>query len=274
MDKINQAYFTTGEFAKLCNVSKHVLFHYDKVGVFSPAITEENGYRYYSFTQLEMFGVIMALKELDMPLKEIKNYLDRRSPEEFLKLLKQETILLDQKINQFKQLKQLMKLKEELVRSTMQVDVNQMYMENLPDEFFVVTKCKPWTADKTSAICIAEHVNFCEENNIYSPYSIGAMVLLDEIEKKNYTAYSYYYTQLLKRRKGEGSFCKKAGRYLSAYHNSGYEELWKTYEKMLEYAKFHNFYLEGYFFEGVLFDDFVVKGYENYVLKLSIKIKD
>ena len=32
--------------ARLCGVTKHTLFHYHQIGVFSPAVTGENGYRY------------------------------------------------------------------------------------------------------------------------------------------------------------------------------------------------------------------------------------
>ena len=38
-------YFNTGEFAKLCNVKKQTLFHYDDIGIFSPEIKDHNGYR-------------------------------------------------------------------------------------------------------------------------------------------------------------------------------------------------------------------------------------
>lgn len=73
------AYLTTGEFAKLAGVSKHTLFHYDKIGLLSPEIKlSENQYRYYSISQLELLEIITLLKELDMPLSEIKSYLDNR----------------------------------------------------------------------------------------------------------------------------------------------------------------------------------------------------
>ena len=63
--------FTTGEFAALCGVTKHTLFHYDALGILSPARVGENGYRYYAPQQLEVFHVIETLRELDMPLSEI-----------------------------------------------------------------------------------------------------------------------------------------------------------------------------------------------------------
>ena len=59
-------YFTTGEFAKLVNVTKHTLFYYDEVGVFSPIIRKENDYRFYAVEQIEVFEVILTLKELGM----------------------------------------------------------------------------------------------------------------------------------------------------------------------------------------------------------------
>ena len=50
--KKSKGYFTTGEFAKLCNVKKQTLFHYDIIGILNPAITGYKGYRYYSEMQL------------------------------------------------------------------------------------------------------------------------------------------------------------------------------------------------------------------------------
>ena len=98
MNKNKQNYFTTGEFAKLVGVTKHTLFHYDKIGIFSPEIKEDNDYRYYSVFQIEVFYVISALKELDMPLKDIKAYLDKRSPKELISLLEEENKIIDEKL--------------------------------------------------------------------------------------------------------------------------------------------------------------------------------
>ena len=38
MEKQSELYFTTGEFAKILGVKKHTLFHYDEIGLFSPAV--------------------------------------------------------------------------------------------------------------------------------------------------------------------------------------------------------------------------------------------
>ena len=99
------AYLTTGEFAKLAGVSKHTLFHYDKIGLLSPEIKlSENQYRYYSISQLELLEIITLLKELDMPLSEIKSYLDNRTTSLFIELLTKEQTLIREKIQAMRQM--------------------------------------------------------------------------------------------------------------------------------------------------------------------------
>ena len=66
-----ERYITTGEFARLLGVSKHTLFYYDKIGLFSPEVKGENDYRYYSFSQVEVFEIITTLRDLEVPLSDI-----------------------------------------------------------------------------------------------------------------------------------------------------------------------------------------------------------
>lgn len=70
-------YLTTGEFARLAGVTKHTLFHYDEIGLFQPELTDTNGYRYYTVDQLDVFDIIYTLKNLGMPLGQIRDYLIR-----------------------------------------------------------------------------------------------------------------------------------------------------------------------------------------------------
>ena len=64
----------TGDFAKLCGTNKRTLIHYDEIGIFHPAYTDEKGYRYYSESQFDIFFTITWLRELGMPLKEIGHF--------------------------------------------------------------------------------------------------------------------------------------------------------------------------------------------------------
>ena len=108
MSKITKEYFTSGEFAKLCGVNKKTLFHYDNIGLFKPKKILENRYRYYSHNQFELFNVILELKRLGMPLKEIKSFIDNRNPDTALDLFQREKAKIDKEIQELEKLKELM----------------------------------------------------------------------------------------------------------------------------------------------------------------------
>lgn len=81
-----EKYLSTGEFARICGVEKHVLFHYEEIGLFQPVLVLENGYRYYSYHQYDTFVVIRLLRSLGMSLRDIGVYLDQRTPERVSRL--------------------------------------------------------------------------------------------------------------------------------------------------------------------------------------------
>ncbi|ARK25174.1 MerR family transcriptional regulator [Sporosarcina sp. P37] len=60
------------EVADLVGISVRTLHHYDDIGLLKPDETTEAGYRYYSDQNLETLQQILFFRELDFPLKEIK----------------------------------------------------------------------------------------------------------------------------------------------------------------------------------------------------------
>ena len=69
------AFFTTGQFAKLCSTTKETLFHYDSLGLLKPARVGENGYRYYAASQFFDFDLIAVLQSAGCSLQEIHAYM-------------------------------------------------------------------------------------------------------------------------------------------------------------------------------------------------------
>ena len=65
---------TTAQFAKLHNVNKRTLHYYDDIGLFSPCHKGENGYRYYDYSQSIDFEYIRMLKEINLSIEEIKDF--------------------------------------------------------------------------------------------------------------------------------------------------------------------------------------------------------
>lgn len=66
-----------GEFAKIANVSIHLLRYYDKIGLLKPSYTDtKTGYRHYQAIQFPRLNRIMALKELGFSLEQVSSMLD------------------------------------------------------------------------------------------------------------------------------------------------------------------------------------------------------
>ncbi|MGM8365515.1 MerR family transcriptional regulator [Virgibacillus sp. W0181] len=64
------------EVADLVGISVRTLHHYDEIGLLKPEEITESGYRLYSDKNLETLQQVMFFKELDFPLKEIKEIIN------------------------------------------------------------------------------------------------------------------------------------------------------------------------------------------------------
>jgi len=62
-----------GEFARRCRLSPKALRRYDEMGLLTPArVDAASGYRIYQVDQLEQARLVAALRQLDVPLADIK----------------------------------------------------------------------------------------------------------------------------------------------------------------------------------------------------------
>ena len=63
------------EMAKLTGVSIRTLHHYDHIGLLCPETAVDSGYRWYGASDVEKMQQILFYRELDFPLKDIRDIL-------------------------------------------------------------------------------------------------------------------------------------------------------------------------------------------------------
>ncbi|MEG2323092.1 MAG: MerR family transcriptional regulator [Anaerovoracaceae bacterium] len=263
-------YFTTGEFASLCKVKKQTLFHYDEIGILKPHIVGANGYRYYTYEQLDIFFTITMLKELDMPLSHIKIYMDNRSPKGFIKLLKMQEKEVERKMEHLVWLKHYIKTKIKITQEGISVKSGEITIQTCPAEYLVITKYAGDEEEKNIATGVSNHINFCHDLDIYSAYAIGGMIPSAEMSAGNYI-YSHFYTKVNKS-DFEGAFRRSKGLYAVCYDSHGYDNMEVNCANLIAYAKEHNYTPGPYFYEDLLLDEMSAKGYDDYTLKISISL--
>lgn len=87
---------TVHEVSRITGVSIRALHHYDNIGLLPATEMTEAGYRLYDDTALERLQMILLFKELEFPLKDIRNIID--SPDfDRNKALEQQIQLLELK---------------------------------------------------------------------------------------------------------------------------------------------------------------------------------
>lgn len=71
--------FSIGEVARMFRVSVSTLRHYEKIGLLAPEYVDPaTGYRSYSTRQFECLNTIRYLRALEMPLEQIRDFLQDR----------------------------------------------------------------------------------------------------------------------------------------------------------------------------------------------------
>lgn len=68
---------TVNEVSKLAGVSIRTLQYYDSIGLLKPAEYTESGYRLYDDAAMERLQQILLFRELEFPLKDIKEIITR-----------------------------------------------------------------------------------------------------------------------------------------------------------------------------------------------------
>ena len=93
--------YTTGELAKLCNVTVRTVQYYDNRNILTPSQLTEGGRRLYSEEDLKKMRVICFLRDLGLSLNAIAQLLTEEHPEAVIDLLlEQQTNLLQGEIQQ------------------------------------------------------------------------------------------------------------------------------------------------------------------------------
>lgn len=85
---------TVHELAKIANISVRTLHHYDSIGLLPPSRITDSGYRLYDEAAVLRLEQILFFRELDFPLKEIKQILEHPSFDKNKALEAQRELLL------------------------------------------------------------------------------------------------------------------------------------------------------------------------------------
>lgn len=264
-------YMTTGEFAKRMGVTKNTLFHYDKIGLFSPEIVDTNEYRYYSIYQMEVFDTIIILKEMGMPLDEIKQFMDHRSPESLMELFEKEDKKITEQIKRLKQQQQFIRGRKEKMKGIWNIDYEHVFRKEFLDRYYIYEEIRENTEagvlKKTN-----EFITEFERRNYQLDYEIGYIQNQTDILSGVYDNYTNAVILPSKKPKGMEYQVLEAGSYLTVYHKGHWNTIGKAYERLLEYVRKEQLKTDNIFLETYAVNNLMAESIEDYVTEINVRI--
>ncbi|WP_068677645.1 MerR family transcriptional regulator [Oceanobacillus sp. Castelsardo] len=265
--------FTTGEFADLCGVKKQTLFHYDDIGLLKPEYKNENGYRYYSVQQAEVFSVIEMLKEIGMVLAEIKDFLHFKTPEETIELLTEKEEMMEKKIVKMQRTQQIIQNKKRQIEEALRLNFDWFTIEMMETEYYVLSKNILNCSDNEFTKSVMSFIKYTKKEELDIGYPIGGLILQEQIEAEDYWNYSHFYMRVDQPGLVQ-PFIKKSGIYVVGYHKGSYLTIQETYRKMKKYLSKEGYRICGDSFEEYVIDEVSVSGEDNYVTKIMIQVEE
>ena len=281
MQKFNTPCIKTGEFAKLCGTNKRTLFHYDEIGLFSPAFTDEKGYRYYSESQCDVFFTITCLREIGMPLKEIKQYIDSRSPAALKELLAEQLKKVELEIARLSRIRQvirtkteLMDLSESLHKTLYSSDViTPVALEEMPREY-LVTSPRIDTRDHDTIIrTICDHIGYCSSHGLNAGHPYGAMLSVRCLEEGCLDTYAYFFTKVISFPTGHPCHIKPEGKYAVTYLKGNYYDAALAYERLFCFIRENGLTPGEFSYKEAVLDEIAAADSSEYITKISISVR-
>ncbi|MBX9137235.1 MULTISPECIES: MerR family transcriptional regulator [unclassified Clostridium] len=265
---MKKSLFTTGKFAELCETTKETLRHYKNIGLLKPEVKEQNGYQYYSQSQLYDYYLINTLKNTGCSLNQINKYINNEEADL--------RVLLEEQLEQILIEKRNIEKREQVIKQSINkydlikdyVNFNSCYISEEDDEYFVITALKDVESNSEWMKSINNHLRYCEENRFSIEYQLSYMAILAEEERD----FKYYIaSKVYSKVECERLHIKAKGKYIKYIHKGEYKPV-EIYNIIEKYANENNLVIGKNSYESEV--SLYRQGYEeDYVTEISVEIK-
>ena len=266
---MEKEYLTISQFSALSGISRKTLIYYDKIDLFSPKMLTDKGYRMYEEKQLDTISVIYILRELGKSIKEIKVYLQERTPKKMLSLFQEEQKQIDKKISTLQQYKDMLEKRIELTKLADMITVGKLTFIQQEKKPILIGK----KINQQYNEALIDFYSLIDQQQIVQGFPIGAIIGKNELSKGEFSNFSHFYINKSTEDKNQVSI-KPEGTYANMYDYCDYNKTGKLYQKMLDGLAEKGYEIDGDAYEEYIIDEVAEKNPEKYLVKIMIKVKN
>jgi DNA-binding transcriptional MerR regulator len=255
------------KFSKLTGISRSTLIYYDEIGLFTPAARGKNNYRYYSQQQIITVNLINVMRDLDVPVKVIRELVRNRTPQNISVLLKEQERDLKKKIRWLRDTRKFIHTLQKMLNSGLSADeasISVREMNALP----IINGPKNDFGEGMSFY--NGFLSFCaqaKESGFNLNYPIGGYFDdMDTFLAEPSRPTRFFFVN------PDGDEERVAGRYLIGYTRGYYGKTNDLPTRIDDYAREHGLTLVGPVYNIYLFDEISVSDPERYLLQVTVRI--
>lgn len=264
-----EKYFTAGQFAKLHNLNKRTLQYYDQIGLFMPKYRDEKDYRYYARSQSPVLEMILGLRELGLPIEQIKEKMQTGTVDHFISLFSEYQQSIDRKIQELNTIKASLRAKKELLeRSKSNISAIDVVYEKK-----AVLFTQPYQLNLTyedNFLLFAKAYHELTQDRIFR-WPMGTILSIENARQKHYDRYEALFLE--NNTLTDTVSIREAGLFLVGYSVGFEENLWQTYQRLLTYATTHHLKLDKMAYEIGLNDEAYFSEVEDSINQVMIPIR-
>lgn len=271
-------YYKIGEFAEICGTAKSTLNYYAKIGLMKPNHVGENGYYYYAPSQVYQYELIYSLREMDVSLEDIRNYLENQSVEHCLDILKKNLDVLKERKQHLERIEDLMNSTIEETKEALQIEVNKFEIVELEDEHYFVYNMPYRTEEAVYDLRDARKmIAFCKHNFYNGTLNVSEIVLQKDIENgtfhKTYGAFRLRDWEADEKQIGKNEFLRPKGTYVTVAKRTSGEDIPDIYRELCMFAKKNGYHISGNGYEEDLLSYMMEHDRSNYLVRCYIQVQ-
>lgn len=266
--------FQIGDVARMFHLSPGSLRHYEQAGLLKPEyIDTQTGYRYYSVRQFEVLNTIRYLRALDMPIRQIEDFLKNRDIGVIEdKLLKQKE-LIERKQRELALIERKIDHRLQQLRDAMNSELDVIKRKTLPACRMVVVKD---SLQPQSYLDLEYAIRRLTENQSESVVFLGKVgvgISKEKLMQHQFEQYDSVFLVLDKEDRYEGSIEERPEEQCVSIRFCGsHKEAGERYEKLMEYMEKEKLTAVDFSREITMIDYGITNNTDKFVTEICIPV--
>nr|WP_300767301.1 MerR family transcriptional regulator [uncultured Acetatifactor sp.] len=262
---------TIGQFAAMHGINKKTLMWYDEIGLFRPAsVNPENGYRYYDYHQSPVLETILLLRDLDVSIHEIQDFMKDRSAGNLKQLLEEKMADLDKQIAHLQAVRTTLSAHRQNMDTLLTMNLSEISVVEREERCLVTVEIDRDTSFEREVELITAETEKYQLGRLHKA-SYGSMISVSSLLSGRYDDYSRLFIEIPFLSYRAGLHMAPGGKYLRAFCKGEWDRLPKRYQEIFDYAREHGLTPYGYSYEMGINEN-VIERIEDYIVQIEIPI--